>query len=981
MTPKPQRRFRILITITILFTALIICIGLFMREFVYWKSSEIIYDSSNQYFRQIKQELALTYANTTATLNQTIHILAETPIMSASTLEERLKSVPLFYKALKQERSLSGLQVGYENGDFFIVRPIHSKYLQNQFNAPTGAVAVVDNISRAKDGTRYLKRFYFSKSMEQLGDVLVETTNYDPRIRPWYQNALKSDKEVVTSPYLFHFVQQMGMTMSYRVKGSGNIIGGDVTLFRLSEIIAKHQISPRSELVLVEKKNDKYMVTAYKDAEKLFVTKENKKTRTHLSSLESNILSHIVKNDEFLTPFYKVHFADENWLGSTVRLDNLSGINLYLVVISPENEILIKARQQQTDISKFTALIILLSIPIIWFLARKISTPLQLLAKETQRISKFEFVQTPVSIGSSIKEVHALGKAVNKMEWAIGHFFSLTSTLANEQDFDKLLEKISKETKRIGEAELVFTYLVKEKGDLLRPAFCQNDEDNHVCTNMLPSFALQGDSLLVQILQLGKRKIVKWADILPTNAMPAQLSADSSVVIFPLWTRNNEGIGVLGLVYQPGRQIEDIENQGLLVLLDAFSSFAAVTLESRKMLKSQKELLNSFIKLIAGAIDSKSPYTGGHCQRVPELTKMLAQKACDSKGGVFADFDLSEDEWEALHIASWLHDCGKVTTPEYVVDKATKLESIYDRIHEVRMRFEVLKRDVQIQYLEDLAQGKTILEAQKKRDDKWTKLDEDFAFIAECNLGGEFMAPEKIERLEEIAATTWTRTLDDRLGIAWEEQKRKEQIEKIDLPIEEPLLADKIEHIFTRKENKNRELEENLGLVLNTPQSLYNKGELYNLKISRGTLTEEERYKINDHIVQTIIMLNQLPFPSHLKNVPEIAGGHHEKIDGTGYPRKLTGDQMPVTAKIMVVADIFEALTASDRPYKKAKKLSQVLKIMNFMKEDKHIDSDLFHLFLESGAYLEYAEQYLDKEQIDEVDITQYVETSSDTLS
>lgn len=970
---KPKKRFRILITITVLFTSLIIFLGLSMREFVYWKSSEIIYESSDQYFEQIRQELTLTYESSTKTLSQTIHILADTPVMSAPNLEQRLKHVPLLYKALQQEQSLSALQIGYENGDFFIVRPLRSKYLREQFYAPSEAVAVVDNISQDTDGVRRLKRLYFARDMNQVGTVSIDSTDYDPRIRPWYKNALKSNREVVTKPYLFHFIQQMGMTMSYRAKDSGSIIGGDITLFFLSQTVAKHQISPRSELVLVEKKDNTYPILAYKDAEKLFVTKEDKKVRTNLEDLESEILEHIIQDDNFLTPFYKLKFNGEKWLGSTVQLKGLYGNDMYLVVISPENEILQKARQQQADILKFTALIIILSIPVIWFLARQISNPLQLLAKETQRISKFEFAQTPVFNSSSIQEVHTLGEAVNKMEWAIGHFISLTTTLANEQNFDKLLETISTETKRIGNAELVFTYLVTKEGDLLRPAFCQDQEDNTLCINSLPTYKVDQGALLVDILHQGKRRVIKSTDLFSANSIPDYFSEDPSIVLFPLWTRNGEGIGLLGLAYKTDQEIEEIEKQGLLVLLDSFSSFAAVTLESRRMLKAQKELLKSFIELIAGAIDSKSPYTGGHCQRVPALTKLLAQKACESPKGPFTDFDLTEDEWEALHIASWLHDCGKVTTPEYVVDKATKLETIYDRIHEIRMRFEVLKRDAHIEYLEDIAKGKSTEVAQQVKEEKWQKLDDDFSFIAECNLGGEFMAPEKVKRLQEIATTTWTRTLDDRIGVSWAEVQRKERLEKVTLPVQEQLLADKIEHIFTRENDKTEELEDKYGLVLNTPEALYNKGEIYNLQISRGTLTEEERYKINDHIVQTIIMLNQLPFPSHLKNIPEIAGGHHEKINGTGYPRQLTGEQMPVTAKIMVVADIFEALTASDRPYKKAKKLSHVIKIMNFMKEDSHIDPDIFSLFLESGAYLEYAEQYLAQDQIDEVDIRQYL--------
>jgi len=351
---------------------------------------------------------------------------------------------------------------------------------------------------------------------------------------------------------------------------------------------------------------------------------------------------------------------------------------------------------------------------------------------------------------------------------------------------------------------------------------------------------------------------------------------------------------------------------------------------------------------------------------------MIARAACEDDA-LFKDYQLDDEGWEAIHLAGWLHDCGKVTTPEYVVDKSTKLETIYDRIHEIRTRFEVLKRDAEIRYWEQMANGgdKTLLKADLEKE--LSVLDEDFAFIAECNLGGEFMAPEKIERLEQIAKRKWLRTLDDRIGISWEEENRRAKAPKQELPVEEFVLADRQDHLIERNKNERMPEDNSWGFKLDMPEYRYNLGELYNLKIARGTLTAEERYKINDHIVQTIIMLEKLPYPKHLRKVPELAGGHHETMDGNGYPKRLVAEQMSVTARMMAIADIFEALTASDRPYKKAKKLSDAIRIMNFMKKDHHIDPDLFTLFLRSGVYKEYAEQYLDPSQIDDFDIEEYI--------
>ncbi|VVN42193.1 hypothetical protein PS624_05485 [Pseudomonas fluorescens] len=405
-----------------------------------------------------------------------------------------------------------------------------------------------------------------------------------------------------------------------------------------------------------------------------------------------------------------------------------------------------------------------------------------------------------------------------------------------------------------------------------------------------------------------------------------------------------------------------------IAFLQAVSGAAAVSIESQRLQARQKQLLDAFIQLLAGAIDAKSPYTGGHCQRVPELTLMLAQAAAASQAPAFSAYQPSEDEWEALHIAAWLHDCGKVTTPEYVVDKATKLETINDRIHEIRTRFEVLKRDAWISYWQTRALGGDETALAEQRDATLTALDDDFAFVARCNLGSEAMAEADLQRLDDLARRTWMRTLDDRLGVSWEENRRQSRTPAPSLPVSEQLLADKPEHLLERDPNELIPEDDPWGFKLEVPRYKYNRGELYNLSISRGTLTREERYVINHHMVQTIMMLSHLPFPGHLDSIAEIAGGHHEKMDGTGYPKRLKREEMSLPARMMAIADIFEALTAADRPYKKAKTLSEALAIMATMCREAHIDAQLFGLFISEGVYMQYAVRFLDPAQIDAVD-------------
>ena len=393
----------------------------------------------------------------------------------------------------------------------------------------------------------------------------------------------------------------------------------------------------------------------------------------------------------------------------------------------------------------------------------------------------------------------------------------------------------------------------------------------------------------------------------------------------------------------------------------------------RKLLNQQRKLFNDLTKLIAGAIDAKSPYTGGHCARVPELAKMLAEAACNSDGGPLADFsmDTEDQRWE-FEVAAWLHDCGKVTTPEFVVDKATKLETITNRIHEIRMRFEVLLRDAEIDYYRGRLTGDENEACLRERlEEDRRRIAEDFAFVAQCNIGGERMADEKIARLERIASTTWMRYLDDRIGISRDEALLKDLIPPPSLPAVEPLLADKPEHIVPRHKAAAF-MDNGYGFNMAIPENQYNLGELYNLSIRKGTLSPEDRFKINEHIIQTIIMLAKLDFPEYLQQVPEFAGAHHETMDGTGYPRGLKKKEMSVQARIIAIADIFEALTAADRPYKTPQTVNEALGIMSRMRDDAHIDADLFDLFLEGRVYEKYARQYLAPEQLDAVDIDSY---------
>ena len=462
-----------------------------------------------------------------------------------------------------------------------------------------------------------------------------------------------------------------------------------------------------------------------------------------------------------------------------------------------------------------------------------------------------------------------------------------------------------------------------------------------------------------------------------------------SMLTVPLRLASGEVVGVLQLINRkrdPSAVITPDTAVGVTKPFDSFdqqlieslSSLAAVSVERTRLVDAQDKLIDSIISLLAGAIDAKSPYTGGHCERVPRLAVMLAEAAEAVREGPLASFRFgSAEAWREFRTGAWLHDCGKVTTPEYVVDKATKLEMNGNRIHEIRTRFEVLWRDAEIERLQGLLGGGDPDALDHAFKERQQTLQEQFSFVAQCNLGAEFFDQEKVQALREIGAQGWMRHFDDSLGLAWEEEQRRQAHEPSGdvLPAPQQLLMDQPWHCVPREQIDRHDSRH--GFKVDVPENLFNYGELHNLCISRGTLTEEERYKINDHIMQTIVMLDALPFPPGLARVPEYAGTHHEALTGTGYPRRLAADRLSVPSRIMAIADIFEALTASDRPYKRAKSLSVSIEILAGFRDRGHIDPDLFDLFLTSGVYLKYAEQFMKPDQIDPVDLNRFLSDSA----
>jgi HD-GYP domain-containing protein (c-di-GMP phosphodiesterase class II) len=352
-------------------------------------------------------------------------------------------------------------------------------------------------------------------------------------------------------------------------------------------------------------------------------------------------------------------------------------------------------------------------------------------------------------------------------------------------------------------------------------------------------------------------------------------------------------------------------------LIKALATYAAIALNNRLLVRGLKEFLDAFIKTIAKAIDAKSPHTSGHCERVPLLMELIAKAACEDER-IFSDFDLGTDEWYELMVSAWLHDCGKLATPDSVLEKSTKLHLLTDGIHSIEARMAAMAAQQQLDYLKQRFKNEINQNDKTQLESIINQAIEDIAFLKTANMGGESMDATSQDQVKALAAKLWQPLNED----------------------QQPLL---------------------------TPQ------EVDYLCIERGTLSQDERDIINNHIKVTIDMLEELPFPKKLRRVPEYAGGHHEKMDGTGFPRGLKRDQMSIPARMMAIADIFEALTAKDRPYKAPMKLSQALSIMKKMRDTNHIDTDIYDLFIRKKVWRAYAEQALLPEQLDVEEFTDYL--------
>ena len=530
----------------------------------------------------------------------------------------------------------------------------------------------------------------------------------------------------------------------------------------------------------------------------------------------------------------------------------------------------------------------------------------------------------------------------------IKHIMQLTRiglALSAEKNINKLLEVIVDYARDLSHADAGTLYILDDDKEHLRFEIMQNDTMKTriggtsgveislpkvpLNTNGKPNYsnvssytALTGET--VNILDVYKAKEFDFTG--PREYDAATGYRSKSMLVIPMKNHENNIIGVLQLLNSQIPETGEVVafSKDYVDLVASLASQAAVALTNTQLIQDLKNLFYSFIKSIATAIDEKSPYTGGHITRVVDLTMMIAEGINKTDHGPFKDFLFNEDELEELRLAAWMHDVGKITTPENVIDKSTKLQTIFDRTHLVETRFQMIAKSIENKYLQrkiellqnGISDESKIIFMDQELAYKIRDLGEELKFIKACNNPGEFMSDEKIDRIKKIAKKNY--------------------------------VSPDGEHPYLTED------------------------EVENLCIRKGSLTDKERNIIENHAEITLKILNELPFPAKLANVPEFASSHHERLNGSGYPRGLSEKELSLQSRIMAIADVFEALTSKDRPYKEPMKLSKAVKIMEFMKQDKHIDGDIYDLFLESRLLYEYAKKQMAPEQIDEKAIANF---------
>lgn len=963
---KNHKHYPLWLYMGIIFTTLVIVMWFALGFSSYHMVKKTSLTATNQLAEQITRIAELSLEAVQRSAYVAIETLSNVNLAEKSVSDLRLHVFPLMAADLRALPVINSIFISYENGDFFVVRALRTESEIALFNAPAKAFFIVQSVEH-RLGNKTSNIFFYDEKLLLLAKQEHPEDAFDPRTRDWHMNAIKITGHSFTDPYFFYGTSELGITVARRSSDLQRVIGLDMSLYSLSQMLDTQLPTPHSRMAIVT--SDGALV-----AHTSGLPKHDYGTQPILTREGTPILLHALeeykKGQRGLLD--SIEIDRESWLFyvDEIGVFGSNRRNLLLIAL-PINEVMKDNQALLRRTLEVSFLILLICLPCIWYATNHITNVLSDLFIQAQKIRDFHFdnEESFEPAKSNVTEFYTLSCAIFILKNNIKRFLNINSAISNERNFDKLLDIILVELSEVANAEGGFISFLDEHGQYLPDVkiYWNKLIDNSQNPERISSS--QFEAIMPTTLDLSNHKPMKTT-IKRSNAISSFAAVFNDpkiehldIIHLPLSNKMGEHLGVLSFVKKIYNSQNNFQSD-YVSFIKTLADVVTVALEDHRLLKAEQNLLDAMVRIIAGAIDAKSPYTGAHCQRVPIIFSMILEAANKTAEGPFKNFSLTDDEREEANLAAWLHDCGKVTTPEYVIDKATKLETIYDRIHEIRMRFEVLKRDVEIGCLRDILEGASREDRNEEAMEKLKELDNDFAFVAQCNIGSEFLDNPTLERLQTIGQRTWMRTLDKRLGVGRDERTRMGEDSEL-LPVSEKLLSDKNEHLITHSSASNLDEYSALGIKTKMPMNLYNRGELCNLSVARGTLNFEERYKINDHTTQTILMLNKLPLPKRMKNVPNLAGNHHETLDGKGYPRQLHQEDIDIKTRMLAIADIFEALTAADRPYKPAKTLSEALTILKIFQDNKHIDSDVYELFIKENIPQKYAKKYLLPEQYD----------------
>ena len=893
-----------------LFSLVTLLVGGTIGAVAYTQQRQLLLTAVSDIFarslRESQSELAATYLPVQAQLG-----MLAAAIQKPGLPEPPERHLDMFVRFLESNPGISSITVERKRSERLTVTPLPHADARRRVDAPPQAAYRLDLAQERRSTTRF-----FDAGLAPLGGV----------------RAMPGAPAPVGGPSLW---------VSH-VATPGVSLWANIGLKHLSATLSRQRATPSTQLGMLDPAG--HLLASSHGA-----WPEATDPPT-LASMDLPILAAVVAQP-VRGRIVTLELDGRRWTTLAQASEIAPGIATLMVMAAPHDEVLAGADQ----ILQRTLLITLaglgLIVPLIWWMSRRITDSLRRLAETAANAKAFRFSsESPRSV---VREVDALSRTIQQMGATMQRFLEISARLATEHHFDELLDAIVAEAIAGAEAGAGAVYLFKENR-LLQPMAWRwmGGKAPLAPFAVVPQEAPIFDTALARpnpaqfvlspgYLQPGLEWLGAW--------FPGQ---SIQVLLVPLRNRSGDTLGLLLLARSAMHEPYD---PALVAFIDALSGTMAVTIEKQSLLESRKALLDGVIRMIASATDARSPYTGGHCQRVPELVDLLAEAVATHPASPYRHAPPKENAREALHLAAWLHDCGKLFVPDYVTDKAVKLEAVYNRIHEIRTRFEVLKRDAEIACWRGIAEGKDAAVLQAQREETWQALDADYVFVAACNQGDRPLDEADIARLLRIGARTWLRTLDDRIGISELERQRKAGVPARALPAPEHLLADRLEHLVDVQQGDSHDNSAEIRGSMPRPKHRLNLGELYCLSVKSGTLTPEERYLINAHVLGTIAMLSTLPFPPELSSVPEAAGSHHEHLDGSGYPCGKQAANLSLAARIIAIADVYEALTASDRPYKPGKSADEALIIMAEMARRRHLDPELFDLFVRAGIPARYA--------------------------